>query len=222
MGKYDAIIIGAGHNGLTAGIILAKAGWKVLIVERNPEPGGAVQTAEVTLAGFRHDLFATNLNLFAASPFFQEFQSELFSHGLEFVTSSKPFCSLFPDGDFLGVSTDLGETLSGLRRVSEHDAQAWESLLAYFQKVAQHLFPLLAVPMPSWALAKTLWRGMHALGRQWPLELLHLLVQSPREFVESYFQHPKVQSLCATWGCQARIIGGNTTIVHDFQVETTG
>jgi phytoene dehydrogenase-like protein len=65
---YDAIIIGAGHNGIVTGIYLAKVGWKVLVLERNDEPGGAVRTAEVTLPGFRHDLFATNLNLFAGSP----------------------------------------------------------------------------------------------------------------------------------------------------------
>ena len=67
---HDAIVVGAGHNGLAAAIILAKAGWEVLVLERNPEPGGAVRTAEITLPGFHHDLYAANLNLFAGSPFF--------------------------------------------------------------------------------------------------------------------------------------------------------
>ncbi|HDH02671.1 MAG TPA: FAD-dependent oxidoreductase, partial [Actinobacteria bacterium] len=62
---YEAVVVGAGHNGLAAAIVLAKAGWKTLVVERNAEAGGAVRTGEVTLPGFRHDLFAANLNLFA-------------------------------------------------------------------------------------------------------------------------------------------------------------
>ena len=52
----DAVIIGSGINGLVAGICLARAGWKVVVVERNATAGGALQTAEVTHPGFRHDL----------------------------------------------------------------------------------------------------------------------------------------------------------------------
>lgn len=80
---YDAVVIGAGHNGLAVAVMLAKAGWKVGVFERNPEPGGAVRTEEVTLPGFRHDLFAANLNLFAGSPFVQRYGDQLAAHGLE-------------------------------------------------------------------------------------------------------------------------------------------
>ena len=66
---YDAIVIGAGHNGLACAIHLAAKGWKVGVFERNGAAGGAVQTREATLPGFRHDLFAMNLSLFAGSPF---------------------------------------------------------------------------------------------------------------------------------------------------------
>ena len=79
---YDAIIIGAGHNGLVAAIHLAGKGWKVAVVEAANEPGGSVKTREVTLPGFRHDLFATNLSLFAGSPFFAAYKDKLFAHGL--------------------------------------------------------------------------------------------------------------------------------------------
>lgn len=140
---YDAIIIGAGQNGIVAGIYLAKAGWKVLVLERNDEPGGAVRTAEVTLPGFRHDLFATNLNLFAGSPFYNEFKEELHKYGLEFVSNPHAFSSVYPDGGYLGVSTDLDATLEGIRRYSARDAASWGSLLERFKRSAPHLFPLL-------------------------------------------------------------------------------
>jgi phytoene dehydrogenase-like protein len=112
------VIVGAGLNGLAAGVVLARAGWKVLILEREAQPGGAVVTREVTLPGFRHDLFATNLNAFRGSAFAQEFASDLSAHGLRFARAANAFCSVFADGDMLGVSTSLDDTLAGLRRVS--------------------------------------------------------------------------------------------------------
>ena len=68
--RYDAVVIGAGVNGLAAAVHLSTKGWKVAVVERGPVAGGAVKTAEITLPGFRHDLYAMNLSLFAGSPFF--------------------------------------------------------------------------------------------------------------------------------------------------------
>ncbi len=68
--SYDAVVVGAGHNGLAAAVHLAAKGWKVAVVEGKAEPGGAVKTREVTLPGFRHDLCAMNLSMFAGSAFF--------------------------------------------------------------------------------------------------------------------------------------------------------
>lgn len=200
MSGYDAVVVGAGHNGLAASVILAKAGWRVLVLERNERPGGCIRTEEVTLPGFKHDLFATNLNLFAGSPFFQEFGPELVKAGMEFVPASKPFGSVFPGGRFLGVSTDLDETLAAIKAFSEADAAAWKRLLSDFQQSAPYLFSLLGVPMPSLSLAAKIWKGRRALGHQWTLNMLRLLVQSPREFVENHFESPEVKALCCSWG----------------------
>jgi phytoene dehydrogenase-like protein len=184
---YDAVVIGAGHNGLAAGAILARAGWKVLMLESQAQPGGAVRTAEVTLPGFRHDLYATNLNGFAGSAFRRDFHDELEAHGLAFVRADKAFCSVFPDGDSLGVSTSLEETLGSLRRLSARDAQAWRALTERFERVGPLLRSLLRQPMPSWALVRA-------------LHLAPLALQSQRGFVTRHFEHPKVQALWAAWG----------------------
>jgi phytoene dehydrogenase-like protein len=184
---FDAVIVGAGHNGLAAGVILAREGWKVLILEAQPEPGGAVRTEEVTLPGFRHDLYATSLNAFAGSAFFREFQEPLEAHGLQFARAPKAFCSVFPEGDLIGVSTPLDETLAELRRFSPHDAQAWLALSERFRHTGPRLLSSLRQPMPSWAACK-------AIGH------LPLVVQSTRGFVERHFRHPKVQALMAVWG----------------------
>lgn len=184
---YDAVIVGAGHNGLAAGVILARAGWKVLILESQPAPGGAVRTEEATLPGFRHDLYATNLNAFAGSAFAQEFAADLAAHGLAFTRAAKAFCSVFPDGDMVGVSTSLDDTLADLRRLSPHDAHSWRALVERFGRAGPRLMSTLRQPMPSWAAFK-------AIGH------LPLVMQSTRGFVERHFEHPKVQALVAVWG----------------------
>eukprot|EP01035_Chromulina_nebulosa_P059857 gene59857-81885_t len=69
---YDAVVIGAGHNGLAAAVELARKGWSVAVVEASSAAGGAMRTAEVTLPGFRHDLCAMNLSMFAGSAFFND------------------------------------------------------------------------------------------------------------------------------------------------------
>jgi phytoene dehydrogenase-like protein len=85
---YDAIIIGAGHNGLTAALYLARGGWKTLVLERNERIGGAIRSGEVTLPGFIHDLYSTSQNLFLGSPVYQELRADLERHGLRYRTSS--------------------------------------------------------------------------------------------------------------------------------------
>lgn len=197
---FDAVIVGAGHNGLAAGVLLARAGWKVLVLEAQVEPGGAVRTAEVTLPGFRHDLYATSLNAFAGSAFFQEFRDELKRHGLELVRCAKAFCSAFPDGDVLGVTTSLDETLADLARLSAHDARAWRRLTERFKRVGPRLLGILRQPMPSRHLLKM------------PLAGLGLAAQSSGGFVKRHFEHPKVQALMAVWGMHLdyppRVVGG--------------
>ena len=74
--SYDAVIVGGGHNGLVAAAYLARAGWEVLLVERNEEVGGAVASAEATAPGYVHDLYATNMNLFLGSAVFAELGEE--------------------------------------------------------------------------------------------------------------------------------------------------
>ncbi len=197
---YDGIIVGAGHNGLACAVILAEAGWKILVLERNPVAGGAVQTAEVTLPGFRHDLFAANLNLFTGSPFFAEYGERLIEHGLEFVPSSNPFSSVFPGGKFIGVSTDLSATIEGIGGFSMKDAEAWRELNSWFESSAPHMFPLLGLPLPSFAAIRQMLRGTRHMGRAWPMRLVRLVLQSTREFVEEQFESREVQALSAVWG----------------------
>ena len=200
---WDAIVIGAGHNGLAAAIILAKAGWRVLVLERNDAPGGAVRTEEVTLPGFRHDLFAGNLSYFRNSPFYAEHKDELTAAGLKFLRADKPFSSVFPDGDSLAVSTDIEATKADIARVSAADARAWQAMIDEFAQWAPHMFPVLGSPLPSITDLRAALGGVVKLGKAWPQEIMQVLLQSSRSFLTSRFESDRVHALCGAWGSHA-------------------
>ena len=84
----DAIVVGAGPNGLAAAITLARAGRSVRVYEAAPEVGGGTRTMELTLPGFRHDMCSTILPLTLASPFFRSV--DLARHGVEIVHPDVP------------------------------------------------------------------------------------------------------------------------------------
>jgi len=197
---YDAIIIGAGHNGLAAAVHLAAKGKRVAIVEAKDEPGGAVKTREVTLPGFRHDLCAMNLSMFAGSGFFAAHKEALLAHGLAFVPAEHCFASVFRDGTYLGVSRTLETTLARISALSPADAKAWRDLLARFGAEAPHIFALLGSPMPSFAAAKAVWKAWQAMGTNGLFDIGKLLLASPRDFLDSRFEHPKVKAMMAVWG----------------------
>src|SRR4051812_21594812 len=119
---FDAVFIGAGHNALACAIHLASRGWRVGVFERNDTAGGAVRTAEVTLPGFRHDLYAMNLGLFAGSPFVAEHGQALRAHGLAFAPAEHCFASPMLDGRWFGVSKDLEATVARAAQFSHEDA----------------------------------------------------------------------------------------------------
>ncbi|TIN53606.1 MAG: NAD(P)/FAD-dependent oxidoreductase, partial [Mesorhizobium sp.] len=96
MSEFDAIFVGAGHNSLACAAHLALKGWKTGIFERSAAIGGAVQTRELTLPGFRHDFGAMNLSLFAGSGFHRKYANELKAQGLEFAPVADCFASAFP------------------------------------------------------------------------------------------------------------------------------
>src|SRR5450755_3121996 len=149
---YDAIVIGAGHNGLVTAVYLARAGWRTLVLEREHRPGGAVCSEELTLPGLIHDTFATNMNLFLGSPVAAELGGELERHGAAWATSSMPFASVFPDGTALGIYQDRERTLAGLRAHDPRDAAGWEELDALYERLAPALFALYGARLTTRAL----------------------------------------------------------------------
>ncbi len=197
---HDAVIVGAGHNALAAAVHLASRGWSVAVLEKSDRAGGAVRTEEVTLPGFRHDLYAMNLSLFAGSPFLAEHGPGLFAHGLGFAPAENCFASPTRDGRWFGVSKDLATTVARAEAFSYEDAKTWGEMFAAFGGDAPHIFSLLGSPMSARALAPKLFKIWRAKGVGWLMETTRLILSSPREFLERNFVSPEIRAAMAAWG----------------------
>ena len=196
----DAIVIGAGVNGLAAAAHLAVRGWQVEVYESADRPGGAIKTRELTLPGFRHDIAAMNLSLFAGSGFMQEHGALMAEQGLEFVPVKHCFSTAFPDRRWFGVSTDVALTTARIAGLSRRDAETWGRMLGQFAEDAPHIFSVLGTPMKAKSLASTAWKMWRARDTRFLLGLGRLLAQSPRAFLEENFESPRLQTALAAWG----------------------
>ena len=197
---YDAVVVGAGINGLAAALHLAAQGWKVAVVERADVAGGAVKTREITQPGFRHDLYAMNLSLFAGSPFFAAHKDHLAAQGLAFVSAEHCFATAFPDGGWLGVERNLKATASRIAALSPADAERWRAMVTAFGEDAPHIFALLASPMPSLQALRAIFAAWRARGTGWVADTARLLVASPREWLDENFETEKLKAMMAVWG----------------------
>jgi phytoene dehydrogenase-like protein len=197
---YDAIVVGAGINGLAAALHLAAKGWKVAVVERADVAGGAVKTREITLPGFRHDLYAMNLSLFAGSPFFAAHKDRLAAQGLAFVGAEQCFATAFPDGGWLGVEQNIEATAGRIAALSPADAQRWRAMVTAFGEDAPHIFALLGSPMPSLPALRAVFAAWRARGTAWVADTARLLVASPREWLDENFESEKLKAMMAVWG----------------------
>lgn len=200
MSGYDAIVVGAGVNGLAAAVHLGQRGWKVLVLERAAKAGGAVRTEEITLPGFRHDLYAMNLSMFAGSAFYTEHKAALDAQGLAFVPATESFASPFLDGSWLGVSTDLDTTAARIAAISPADAATWRQMSADFASEAPFIGGIMGQPMPSLGAVRLLVKAWREKGLDWVRDMVKLLLASPRNYLDPRFESAEVRALMAAWG----------------------
>jgi phytoene dehydrogenase-like protein len=112
MSELDAVVVGAGPNGLTAAAVMARAGLRVRVYEAADSPGGGSRTRELTLPGFRHDPCSAVHPLGIGSPVFESLQ--LVRHGLKWVHADVPMAHPFPDGTAAALSRSVAETAASL------------------------------------------------------------------------------------------------------------
>src|SRR5262245_15606882 len=148
----NALVVGAGPNGLAAAITLARAGWSVTVREAAPVVGGGVRSAELTLPGYVHDVCSAIHPLAVASPFFRALP--LAPHGLSWIEPPAALAHPFDDGTAAVVERSLAATVVTLGG----DAAAYRRLMAPLVDAADTIFATvlgpLRLPRPSVALAR--------------------------------------------------------------------
>jgi phytoene dehydrogenase-like protein len=142
----DAVVIGAGPNGLVAANMLADRGWDVVVCEEQPEPGGAVRSGEVTAPGFVHDLYSAFYPLAAASRYIAPLELE--SHGLRWLAAEGVVAHPHPDGRCALLSRDLEQTCASLDSFAPGDGEGWRRLFELWCRAGPHLLGALLRPLP--------------------------------------------------------------------------
>ncbi|HEU4544712.1 MAG TPA: NAD(P)/FAD-dependent oxidoreductase, partial [Microlunatus sp.] len=142
----DAVVVGAGPNGLVAANLLAGAGWEVLLVEAQPEVGGAVRSDTDVHPGFVHDTFSAFYPMAAASPVIAGLGLE--AYGLRWRHAPAVLGHPWPDGSWSVLHRDPAVTADLLDRERPGDGAAWLALVEQWRRIGPSLVASLLSPMP--------------------------------------------------------------------------
>jgi phytoene dehydrogenase-like protein len=170
--RRDAVVVGAGPNGLTAAIRLAQAGRRVTLIEGNERIGGGLRSLEATTPGFVHDVCAAVHPLAAASPYLSRLP--LAAHGLRWIEPDMLLAHPFDDGSAVTLDRSLAATAAGLGV----DGPAYGRLIAPLATGAPTLLPALLGPIRPRSLAPPMLR-FAAVGLQPAAALARLTFRTP-------------------------------------------
>jgi len=146
---YDAVVVGSGINSLACAAFLARAGWRVAVLEREAELGGAVRTAELTEPGFHHDVFSAWHPLWVGGPAHAELGAALAERGLEYLNTEHPTGTLFPDGESAFLTTNTEANAAELERHATGDGAAWRGAIASVGAQAELVFGVIGTELWS-------------------------------------------------------------------------
>ncbi|HUN45622.1 MAG TPA: NAD(P)/FAD-dependent oxidoreductase [Stellaceae bacterium] len=227
--QYDAIIIGAGHNGLVCGSYLAKSGLKILVLERRHVIGGAAVTEEFT-PGFRTSVFSYVMSLLHPRVIAD---LELHKFGLQVLPANDLFCPLYGD-DYIIFSDDVKKTQAQFARFSKHDAEIYPAFDAYLQEataiVRKLLFETPIDPTKrDWKTFKDgasfLWR-YRKVGRK-AYRIVDLLTQSAYDYLSGWFESDIIKAILAYYASIGTFAGPKSpgsayVIMHHIMGEHAG
>ncbi len=229
-GPYDAIIIGGGHNGLVTAAYLARAGRRVLVLEKRPVLGGAAVTEEV-FPGFRYSVFSYVVSLLRPE-IVREL--ELAGHGLHILPLESTFTPL-ENGDHLVRWGDHDQTMWALRRHSLRDAEAYDEYGRMMSLMARAVKPILNTPPPDIAgFDPSHWRDLLSLGRHFlGLErdqlyaFVKLMTMSAADFLDEWFETEGLKATMSASGIIGTRLGPRSpgtayVLLHHYMGEIDG
>lgn len=180
--QVDAVVVGAGPNGLVAAIALGDAGWDVVVVEANDEVGGAVRSAEVTEPGFVTDLFSAFYPLAAASPIIRDLHLE--AHGLNWLRAPHVLTHALDDGRAAVLRADVHDTAAGLDEQAPGDGAAWVEMFEQWRRLRDPLLDALFTPLPP---VTSTARMLRRLGAGGTLDFARMALSPVRRMAQERF-----------------------------------
>jgi phytoene dehydrogenase-like protein len=179
----DAVVVGAGANGLVAANLLVDAGWEVLVVEAADHPGGAVHSDESVHAGFTTDQFSAFYPLGAASPVLTALR--LGDHGLNWTHAPTVLAHVWPDNRSAVISRNRERTAASIDEFAAGDGSAWLAVVEQFERISEPLLDSLFSPFPPVRAGLSLARR---LGLADLLRFVRFGVMPVRRFGEEQFR----------------------------------
>ena len=236
--RYDAVIIGGGHNGLVSAAYLARAGLKTLVLEQRPVLGGAAVTEEL-FPGFRFSVFSYVVSLLRPE-IIRDLQ--LPQHGLDILPLDGTFTPLREGGgpakgggDYLWRVNDHGRTMRELRRWSASDAEAYEEYGQLMVDMARFIKPILSIvppdptsidPRPLLPLAG-LARRFQQLSERQQAVFVQLMTMSAADFLDQWFETDPLKATMSASGIigtyqGVRSPGTAYVLLHHYMGEIDG
>jgi phytoene dehydrogenase-like protein len=199
MSDHDVVFIGSGHNALVTAAMLARAGWSVLVLEKNDRPGGFVRTDALTRPGFLHDTYSTAHPLFVTGPAYAALGPDLTERGLRYLNTDIPGGVLMADGRTGVVFSDMAAMMAEADRLAPGDGAAWGAMIQEFAAYAGPVFTLFGMSLAS-PEATSLIRGlMLSSGGAGLSTFAADFLTSARDFLEARFKSDVLRALTAPW-----------------------
>jgi phytoene dehydrogenase-like protein len=228
--KYDAIVIGGGHNGLVNAAYLARAGKKVLVLERRHIVGGAAVTEEI-FPGFKFSVCSYVVSLLRPEIIRD---LDLPRHGLEILPLDGTFTPM-PNGDYLWRVNDHGRTHREIARHSKLDAEAYDEFGKAMQAMCRFVKPILSMVPPDPAtlnpkeLVKLLFLGrrFEGLNIEDKYNQVQLMTMSATDFLDQWFETDVLKATMSASGIIGTFLGVRSpgtayVLLHHYMGEIDG